>query len=54
MGQLLDLPTLLVGTVGEIADQVRAGRERFGISYVTVLEPGMSAPAPVIESLSGS
>jgi len=29
---------MLVGTVAQIADQLRAARERFGISYVTVLE----------------
>lgn len=49
--QLLDLPTLLVGTVAEIAEQLRRGRERFGFSYVTVLEPSMEAFAPVIEEL---
>jgi probable F420-dependent oxidoreductase len=49
--ELLDLPTLLVGTVAEIAEQLRRGRERFGFSYVTVLEPAMEAFAPVIEEL---
>ncbi|WUD76830.1 TIGR03621 family F420-dependent LLM class oxidoreductase [Streptomyces sp. NBC_00510] len=49
--ELLDLPTLLVGTVAEIAEQLRRGRERFGFSYVTVLEPSMEAFAPVIEEL---
>ncbi|WP_431964668.1 TIGR03621 family F420-dependent LLM class oxidoreductase [Actinacidiphila sp. bgisy160] len=49
--ELLDLPTLLVGTVAEIAEQLRRGRERLGFSYVTVLEPAMEAFAPVIEEL---
>ncbi|MGI5248771.1 TIGR03621 family F420-dependent LLM class oxidoreductase [Actinacidiphila glaucinigra] len=49
--ELLDLPTLLVGTVTEIAEQLRRGRERFGFGYVTVLEPAMEAFAPVIAEL---
>ncbi|OZM71369.1 F420-dependent oxidoreductase [Amycolatopsis antarctica] len=49
--QVLDLPTLLIGTPEQIAGQVRANRERFGFSYVTVLEDSMAAFAPVIELL---
>jgi probable F420-dependent oxidoreductase len=49
--RLLELPTLLIGTVKEIADQVRAHRERFGITYITVLEPDLESFAPVIEML---
>ncbi|MFF7212584.1 TIGR03621 family F420-dependent LLM class oxidoreductase [Streptomyces sp. NPDC008238] len=49
--ELLDLPTLLVGTVAEIAEQLRRGRERFGFGYVTVLEGAMEAFAPVIAEL---
>ncbi|WP_433505567.1 TIGR03621 family F420-dependent LLM class oxidoreductase [Pseudonocardia halophobica] len=49
--QMLELPTLLVGTVDEIVEQLRAARERFGTSYVTVLQPSAEAFAPVIEKL---
>lgn len=49
--QMLELPTLLVGTVDEIVEQLRAARERFGITYVTVLQPSAEAFAPVIEKL---
>jgi probable F420-dependent oxidoreductase len=49
--ELLDLPTLLIGTVAGIAARLRAHRERFGFSYVTVLEPAMEDFAPVIEEL---
>ncbi|CAJ63383.1 Putative flavin-dependent oxidoreductase [Frankia alni ACN14a] len=45
------VPALLVGTVDEIADQVRGLRERFGITYVTVLQPALEAFAPVIAAL---
>ncbi len=49
--QLCEVPTLLFGTVSEIADQVRAHRERFGFTYFSVLEPSMEAMALVIAEL---
>ena len=52
--ELLDVPLLLVGTLNQIVDQVRAQRDRYGVSYLTVLEPDMEAFAPVLEALSGT
>lgn len=49
--QLSEVPTLLFGTVREMADQLRAHRERFGFTYITVLEPSMEAMAPVLAEL---
>ncbi|WP_084145077.1 TIGR03621 family F420-dependent LLM class oxidoreductase [Amycolatopsis jejuensis] len=49
--ELATVPTVLVGTVAEIAEQLRAHRDRFGISYYTVLEPNAEVLAPVVESL---
>lgn len=49
--QLSQVPTLLFGTAAQIADQLRAHRERYGFSYVTVLEPSMEAMAAVIREL---
>ncbi|WP_328773128.1 LLM class F420-dependent oxidoreductase [Streptomyces sp. NBC_00286] len=51
--QVLDLPIALLGTLDEIVDQVRAQRERYGFSYLTVLEPNMEVFGPVIEALRG-
>lgn len=51
--QVLQLPIVLVGTLKEIVDQVRAQRERYGISYLTVLEPNIEVFAPVIDALRG-
>ncbi|MBO1416680.1 LLM class F420-dependent oxidoreductase, partial [Streptomyces sp. FH025] len=45
--EALDLPILLLGTARQMADQLRAQRERYGFSYITVLEPVMEAFAPV-------
>ncbi|MEV2252843.1 LLM class F420-dependent oxidoreductase [Streptomyces sp. NPDC050147] len=49
----LGLPLLLIGTVRQIADQLRAQRERYGFSYITVLEPYFEAFGPVMEELAG-
>ncbi|GHJ39121.1 LLM class F420-dependent oxidoreductase [Streptomyces sp. TS71-3] len=51
--QALELPVFPAGTVRQIAEQLRAQRERYGFSYLTVLEPSMKAFAPVIEELRG-
>jgi probable F420-dependent oxidoreductase len=51
--QALQLPLVLVGTLPEIVDQVLAQRERYGFSYLTVLEPNMEAFAKVVEALHG-
>ena len=43
----------LVGSVDQICDQVLANRERFGISYISVLEQDLETFAPVVAQLSG-
>ncbi|MGW1875473.1 LLM class F420-dependent oxidoreductase [Streptomyces sp. NPDC001975] len=52
LAQALALPTVLVGTVEEVVGRVRGLRERYGFSYLTVLEPYMEAFAPVLAELS--
>jgi len=44
-------PFLLIGTVEEMAEQLRRTRQRYGFSYLTVHEPYMEAFAPVIQRL---
>ncbi|MFJ2213497.1 TIGR03621 family F420-dependent LLM class oxidoreductase [Streptomyces sp. NPDC101062] len=51
--EALELPLLAVGTVRQIADQLRAQRERYGFTYLTVLDPCMETFGPVIEELRG-
>jgi len=51
--QVLELPIVLAGTLEQIVEQLRGRRERYGISYLTVLEPNMEAFAPVVEALRG-
>ncbi|GAA2620754.1 TIGR03621 family F420-dependent LLM class oxidoreductase [Streptomyces axinellae] len=51
--ELLEHPALLLGSPKEMAEQLRAHRERFGLSYFTVLDKNLEAFAPVIEELAG-
>ncbi|MFE3037218.1 LLM class F420-dependent oxidoreductase [Streptomyces canus] len=51
--QALDLPIMLIGTVEEIVAQVLAQRERYGFTYLTVLEASMEAFGPVMARLRG-
>ncbi|MDN0200260.1 LLM class F420-dependent oxidoreductase [Streptomyces sp. S.PNR 29] len=52
--QVMDLPIGLVGTEEQITAQILAHRERYGFTYLTVLEPYMEAFAPVMEALRGA
>ncbi|GHI09394.1 5,10-methylene tetrahydromethanopterin reductase [Streptomyces cellostaticus] len=51
LDQALALPIVLAGPLDDVVERVRAQRERFGFSYLTVLEPSMEAFAPVMERL---
>ena len=44
---------LPVRSVDEIAETLQERRERYGFSYVVILEPVMEAFAPVVERLTG-
>lgn len=51
--QILESPFALLGTVDQMADDLRARRERWGISYYVTHEPYMDALAPVVARLAG-
>jgi probable F420-dependent oxidoreductase len=47
-------PHALFGSVETVCDELRARRERYGISYVTVPDNALDAFAPVVAALSGA
>ncbi|MGH3302545.1 MAG: LLM class F420-dependent oxidoreductase [Streptosporangiaceae bacterium] len=51
LDETLETPFVLIGTVDEIAAQLRRSRERWGYSYITVHGPYMRTFAPVIARL---
>ncbi|MEH1124139.1 hypothetical protein [Micromonospora sp. CPCC 206061] len=52
--QVAEQPAVLVGSVDDIADQIRYRRERYGFSYIVVMGGQMHAAAPLVEMLSGT
>jgi len=52
--QAASTPHAMIGTAEEIADQLVAQRERWGISYVGVSGDQLDALAPVVAHLSGT
>ena len=49
-----ECPYALVGTVEEICESIRARRERYGISYLSIFEQDAEAFAPVVGKLAGT
>jgi probable F420-dependent oxidoreductase len=52
--EILASPYVLVGTVDQIVDDLRARRDRWGISYIMTHEPFTDALAPVVARLAGA
>jgi probable F420-dependent oxidoreductase len=52
--EILQSPYVLLGTVDQLAEDLRFRRERWGISYYVTLEPYIDALAPVVARLAGS
>jgi probable F420-dependent oxidoreductase len=50
---VLDSPAVLIGTVDEIVETLLERRERYGFSYIVILEPFIEEFAPVVERLTG-
>jgi probable F420-dependent oxidoreductase len=51
--RLLEMPSMLLGPVERIADQLQERRERFGLSYYVVSDELLETAAPVVERLAG-
>lgn len=52
--EVLGSPQVLIGTVEEMAEQLRERRDRYGFSYIVVTEFNMEALAPVVAILAGT
>jgi probable F420-dependent oxidoreductase len=53
-GEILETPYVLIGTIDQMAEDLRARRERWGISNYAVHEPYMDVFAPVVARLAGT
>ena len=51
--EILQSPFVLIGTIDEMVETLRAHRQRWSISYYTIHEPFLDVLAPVVARLAG-
>ena len=54
VGEVLEMPALLIGSLPEIAQQIRERRDRYGLSYLVVSEKNAALAAPLVGELTGT
>ena len=52
--QVLEMPSVFIGSLDHVADEMRARRERYGFSYYVILDRAMTATAPLVARLAGT
>jgi len=48
------MPSMFIGSVDRIVEEVRTRRERYGVSYYVVLDTAMEKIAPIVARLAGT
>jgi probable F420-dependent oxidoreductase len=51
--QILEMPTIFIGTLDQIAEQMHSRRERFGVSYFVVSDAEIETVAPLVATVAG-
>ncbi len=51
--RVLEMPSIFIGSVDQIVDQMQVRRERYGISYHVVGNRSMEMVAPIVARLAG-
>jgi alkanesulfonate monooxygenase SsuD/methylene tetrahydromethanopterin reductase-like flavin-dependent oxidoreductase (luciferase family) len=51
--QVLEMPSVFIGSADQIVDTMRARRERYGFSYLVLLDHAMDKAAPIVTRLAG-
>lgn len=52
--EILEMPHFLIGTVEQLAEDLQARRERYGISFIVVPGEAAESLAPVVDRLTGT
>jgi alkanesulfonate monooxygenase SsuD/methylene tetrahydromethanopterin reductase-like flavin-dependent oxidoreductase (luciferase family) len=52
--QVLEMPSVFIGSLDHVVDEMRARRERYGFSYYVVLDDAMDKVAPIVARLAGT
>jgi probable F420-dependent oxidoreductase len=53
LSEVVKIPTVAIGSVGEVIEQFQIRRDRWGISYYVVMADDAEAFAPVVAALAG-
>jgi alkanesulfonate monooxygenase SsuD/methylene tetrahydromethanopterin reductase-like flavin-dependent oxidoreductase (luciferase family) len=51
--EVLEMPSVFIGTVDDIVDEMQGRRERYGISYYVLFDQLMESVAPLVTRLAG-
>ena len=51
--RVLEMPSIFIGSVDQIAHEMQVRRERYGISYHVVRDSGLETLAPIVSRLAG-
>ena len=51
---VLDMPHFLIGTIDQMIEDIRARRERYGISHIVVPDSAAEELGPIVERLTGT
>jgi hypothetical protein len=52
--RVLDMPALLIGTIDQLSEDVRARRARLDLSYFIFADRDLESAAPLVERLNGT
>src|SRR5215470_659311 len=52
--RVFEMPSIFIGSVDQIVDEMRARRERYGISYYVVRDGSLEITAPIVAHLAGA
>jgi probable F420-dependent oxidoreductase len=52
--QVLDMPSVFIGSLDHIVGEMRARRDQYGFSYYVVLDRAMETVAPIVGRLAGT
>jgi hypothetical protein len=51
--QVLEMPSIFIGSADRIVQEMQARRERYGFSYYVVFDRAMEKAAPIVARLAG-
>ena len=52
--QVLEMPSVFIGSVDQIVEELQARRERYGFSYYVVFDHAIERVAPIVARLAGT